>query len=268
MSSSFINANQVPKTQKSETEDSKKAKHNEYADLAKDCYNPGSTNDVNGWKVVKVFNDKKTGFCAKLYEKNGEFVFATAGITLTSGKDWYKNIAQHFGLEADLFEQSIAMVQELVEEFSNLTFVGHSLGGGLASANARATGCPAVLFNPSALNDRYNLGLPANITTFISNGDILDYVNKMAGATPLCSLCLILLKDLYDLELPDNVTTPISNVDIFAFVNKMVGAKVQGMNKLVEVASSKLPNMQDILVSGIYQLLRGVLCHIGISTVS
>ena len=98
--------------------------------------------------------------------------------------------------------------------------------------------------------------------------DILDYVNKMAGATPLCSLCLILLKDLYDLELPDNVTTPISNVDIFAFVNKMVGAKVQGMNKLVEVASSKLPNMQDILVSGIYQLLRGVLCHIGISTVS
>lgn len=225
MSSSFINADQASKSQKSETEDLEKSKHKEYADLANDCYHPESTSDVNGWEVVKVYNDKSTGFCAKLYEKNGDYVFATAGTTITSGKDWANNFAQHFGLEAKQYEQSIALAQKLAKDHPNLTFVGHSLGGGLASANARVTGCPAILFNPSALNDRYNFGLPANITTYISNGDVLDYVNKM------------------------------------------VGAKAQGIIIPVEVESSKLPNLQGVPGSGIYQLFRGVLCHTDISPV-
>lgn len=34
-----------------------------------------------------------------------------------------------------------------------LSFTGHSLGGGLANANALGTGLPATIYNPAGLSD-------------------------------------------------------------------------------------------------------------------
>lgn len=157
----------------------------EAANLAHDCYEPDSAKNpdqkskLNGWNEVKVYNEP-SGFKAKLYEKNGKYVFATAGTDFKSGKDWATNVSQQFGFETKQYEQSIAIAKELAQKYPNLIFVGHSLGGGLASANSRATGRDAIVFNPSALSKRYNSN-PYNskIATYISEGDILDFVNRV-----------------------------------------------------------------------------------------
>ena len=63
-----------------------------------------------------------------------------------------------------------------------LSFVGHSLGGGLASANALATGNTAITFNAAALSpltkDFLSLNMKADITANIVRGEVLDYLQQ------------------------------------------------------------------------------------------
>lgn len=177
MSSGFINSSLVVEREKYEKEEQDEwIDEKQAAALAKDCYN-NNTDEVMGWTPIDIIDDKETGFHAKLYEKQGHYLFATAGTNPLSGKDWANNIKQHLGFEAKQYKQSIGIAQSLAKKYPGIIFVGHSLGGGLASANSRATGMPAITFNASALNNRYNLGLNSHITAYISNGDILDYVN-------------------------------------------------------------------------------------------
>ena len=71
---------------------------------------------------------------------------------------------------------------------SEITFVGHSLGGGLAAANALATNRNAITFNPAALtNDtKMNLHLP-NATTkgrifnVIVQGELVNHIQSKLG---------------------------------------------------------------------------------------
>jgi putative lipase involved disintegration of autophagic bodies len=44
-------------------------------------------------------------------------------------------------------------MQQILRIGFSLSFTGHSLGGGLANANALATGLPATIYNPAGLND-------------------------------------------------------------------------------------------------------------------
>lgn len=160
-------------------ESQQEIREDEAATLAKDCYN-SEKNPVEGWNVLEVYDDKGTGFHAKLYEKNGNYVFATAGTDPKSLKDWGTNFSQQLGIETAQYEQSIAIAKDLAKKHNNLTFIGHSLGGGLASANSRATGLNAITFNPSALSKRYSANLyNSKITAYVSEGDILDFVNRV-----------------------------------------------------------------------------------------
>lgn len=141
--------------------------------------NRGVGTTVNGWKVIRVDKDDSSGYLAKLYEKDGHFAYVTAGTQ--DAKDWIANGRQNFGYETRQYEQSIGYVKDLQKQYgSNLVFVGHSLGGGLASANSRATGIDAITFNSAALSDRYkNGGFPnSRIAAYINEGDLLDYANK------------------------------------------------------------------------------------------
>lgn len=141
--------------------------------------NRGVSTEVNGWKVVRVDKDNTTGYLAKLYEKDGHYAYVAAGT-----QDWVDgkaDICQQFGYETQQYEQSIKYAKELKKQYgNNLVFVGHSLGGGLASANSRATGIDAITFNSAALSDRYkNSGFSnSRIAAYINEGDILDYANQ------------------------------------------------------------------------------------------
>lgn len=193
----------------------------EAAELAADAYEntPVGTTLKNGWTIVDSY-DEKTGFKAKLYEKDGKYIFATAGTNPLSVKDWANNIAQQFGWNAEQYNRSKELAKMYSEKYENLVFVGHSLGGGLASANSRATGCSAITFNAAALSKKYNENMKSKIAAYISDGDILDYVNE------------VLLRQ-----------------------------NVEGTIIRRSVSASKLPDLQLIPYTGIYQVLRGVMAH-------
>lgn len=192
MSSSYVGGRNTNKKHSGEQEDSSIKSHREIegfeqwigekeaADLAADAYSDkGIGETVNGWTIMESIDDKKTGFKAKLYEKEGKYVFATAGTNPLSGKDWANNIGQQFGWNSKQYNQSIEKAKEYSAKYDDLVFVGHSLGGGLASANSRSTGCSAITFNAAALSSKYNYGMDSKIAAYISDGDILDYANEV-----------------------------------------------------------------------------------------
>lgn len=235
MSSSNVGANSFEKRKAREREDSGVSSHKDIAgfeqwidekdaaDLAADAYSGKTVGEkVNGWTIKESIDDKRTGFKAKLFEKNGKYVFATAGTNPLSGKDWANNVSQHFGLNTEQYNLSVLKAKEYSRKYDALLFVGHSLGGGLASANSRATGRSAITFNAAALSSKYNEGfMDSKIAAYISDGDILDYINEVLS----------------------------------------FGQKAEGTVIRRTVIASKMPNLQGVFGSGAYQFVRGVWAH-------
>ena len=153
----------------------------EARDLAKAAYKANADYIPTGWNRKLIINDESTGYRGVLFERNGEFVYATSG---TDGffavKDWINNFQQGAGWKSEQYEQNLMFAKALSNAIGDceLTFVGHSLGGGLASSSSRATGRQGITFNPSALHDNYNYGLNAKIDAYVTHGDILDKANS------------------------------------------------------------------------------------------
>ncbi len=99
---------------------------------------------------------RKSDFKATVFvnETTGEKLVAFRG----SGarlQDWETNLDQARGKESFYYTraQSIAKTIADAPGGGNTRFTGHSLGGGLASAAARATGLPASTFNAAGLHE-------------------------------------------------------------------------------------------------------------------
>lgn len=91
---------------------------------------------------------------------------------------------------SEQYQQSVTNAYSLSKKYSTseLTFVGHSLGGGLAAANALATDRNAITFNPAALSSftKKNLHLPNSTTkgrifNVVVKGEIVNYLQSKAG---------------------------------------------------------------------------------------
>lgn len=121
----------------------------------------------------------QNGLQSMLFERTidgkTEYVYAFAGTI--SIEDGLEDIAQLTGC-APQYYSAINNAKTLYTELkgaelkgAELTFVGHSLGGGEAAASSMATGCAAITFNPAAVSPatRFfgNLGSDANITNYI-----------------------------------------------------------------------------------------------------
>ncbi len=94
-----------------------------------------------------------------LYERTidgkTEFVYAFAGTNMTSGKDWVNNAEQTVGISeqyATAIENSNIINESLDKDVYELSFVGHSLGGGLAAASAYSTNNKAITFNAAGVS--------------------------------------------------------------------------------------------------------------------
>ena len=125
--------------------------------------------------------DPRHGFGAALYKVGDGYMLAFRGTD--QRVDWPGNIKQGVGLRASQYEQAIKLAERVYDETGgNVMMVGHSLGGGLATAAAHATGARAVTFNAAGLHSRYRDGSPGDIRAHYIAGDPLT---RLQGLNPL-----------------------------------------------------------------------------------
>jgi hypothetical protein len=143
----------------------------------------------NGWEVSRIDMDDNTGYRGALYQGtfNGktEYIYATQGTNPTSIKDWVNNAQQAFG-NSPQYNQSVEYAQQYADQYSGVSFTGHSLGGGLASANALATEGKAITFNAAGLSNATKTSLnltgnTANISAYVVQREAVSHYQSMIG---------------------------------------------------------------------------------------
>ena len=105
-----------------------------------------------------------------------KFAYCTAGTNVTSLADWFSNIAQGLIGWAPQYVQSVrnAKILDKCIDKNVLYFIGHSLGGGLASNNALVTKYRhAITFNAAGLNV-----LRVKATLLINNRGDLFHISE------------------------------------------------------------------------------------------
>ena len=162
----------------------------------KDLTDSGWT--VSDFKTSIQKNDPwyGNGLNSELYQRtkeDGTIEYAYVFAGTTSITDAYEDIQQVYGQSAQ-YTEAIENAKTLVKELgdSELTFIGHSLGGGEAAASGMATGKLAITFNPagvSALTSRYlRLGNADNVYNYITVGKLQNGSSKYVGGDPLNNL--------------------------------------------------------------------------------
>ena len=148
-----------------------------------------------GWHIssiqYKSFNNDNNGLKSALYERTvggiTEYTYATAG---TQDMIDIKEDALQLIGNSSQYVESVTNAKFLNSQLSKseLTFVGHSLGGGLAAANALATNRNAITFNSAAITSETKgyLHLPDNNTNgrifnVVVKGEFVNHVQSMLG---------------------------------------------------------------------------------------
>lgn len=135
-----------------------------------------------GIDPTRLKNDR-SGFVAGIYraENESRTALAFAGTDMTSAGDWTTNLAQGAGLKTEQYAEAVSLAKNVVLAFdkADVILTGHSLGGGLATAAAAATGTTAVVFNPAGVHDNTlaREGLdPVKVKAAADQGQIRNYI--------------------------------------------------------------------------------------------
>jgi len=135
-----------------------------------------------GIDPTRLKNDR-SGFVAGIYRAESETrtALAFAGTDMTSIKDWTTNLAQGAGLQTQQYAEAVSLAKNVALAFdkAEVIITGHSLGGGLATAAAAATGITAVVFNPAGVHDNTlkREGLdPVQVKATADRGQIRNYI--------------------------------------------------------------------------------------------
>ena len=168
----------------------------EAARISAHVYGTEKVTLTGGWHLSKLnktfrdiitLRDEKSGFKSAIYERTykgkTEYVYATAGTDFTEMNDWKNNIKQLIG-KSEQYDISMSNAEKISKLIGNseLTFTGHSLGGGLAAANAYKTGRSAMTFNAAWVSPFtiFNRKFP-RIDAYINWQDELDKVQRSFG---------------------------------------------------------------------------------------
>ena len=144
----------------------------------------GMLNEV--LEKVGMKYDPQDGFAAVLYKINGRYYLAFRGTEILSLRDWVSNGLQALGFGSSQFRQAIALARAVFEALEgNVTFVGISKGGGLASAaRFSLSGSRAITFDSSGLHRRYRTNLPGEIRAHYNAGDPLSLIQDFLPFLP------------------------------------------------------------------------------------
>jgi hypothetical protein len=137
---------------------------------------------IGGWYSKGYLMNNKFGLKSAIYartkdDEKVEYAYVLAGTENII--DWAENIAQRFGLS---FQYSLALHMAQIIDKSlkasgeELTFIGHSLGGGEAALCSMATGRKAITFNPAGVSpDTKSLAWIGKIITNIFISGKIDF---------------------------------------------------------------------------------------------
>gem|GEM_PF-2740794 len=123
---------------------------------------------LNHWRLTRdLLVDEASGFSSTIYfDANGSAIVAFRGTEPTDLGDIKTDIYQHVGLRAAQYEYLYRNIDVIVSRLSsaigpNISFTGHSLGGGLATLAGLLSGRPTFAIAPAPLHqkslDRYNI---------------------------------------------------------------------------------------------------------------
>lgn len=160
--------------------------------LADDVYND-TPNPPAGWRVAGEDDLARLGldatdleepgssFRARVYANaDGGYVVAFRGSA--TAEDWRNNFQQGLGLDSGHYDKALVIGERLRTAGEDVTLTGHSLGGGLASAAAVASGLEADTFNAAGLSDdtlqaaRANGAAAPHVDAYYLDGDPLSRV--------------------------------------------------------------------------------------------
>jgi RHS repeat-associated protein len=148
---------------------------------------------VGGWSVSSKddFNiNNSGGLGAGMYQRtkgDGSIEYAYVYVGTEDLEDWGDNFGQPFGLSSqhdDVEELSVDISSKL--KGSELTFVGHSLGGGLSNLSSLRTGRTSITFNPAWLaaarkRNAKKLGKGKHRTNYVHVMDPLNALQVSGG---------------------------------------------------------------------------------------
>lgn len=145
---------------------------------------------TGGWRVSEryisgVEYNTSHGLKSALYERVGEngevleYSYVTCGSE--TGRDWIENALQLEGMSSEYKEsaQNAKIISENIGKDTELTFIGHSQGGGEAALNSLITsndevvGRSAITFNAAGLSakTKFNIG---GLATLLKSGKEID----------------------------------------------------------------------------------------------
>ncbi|RAE79022.1 type VI secretion system tip protein VgrG, partial [Burkholderia multivorans] len=228
-------------------------KAQQMAKLADHVYHPNDP-PPTGWKMVtndpealKAFGLKPSDFLkggsnfgAQMYVPDPKVFgdsmkpsIAFKGTQQLFGEDMTNNMAQGLGADAPYYRSAVSIGKNIqaAGASSGVDFTGHSLGGGLASAAAEASGSSAMTFNAAGLNPgtvaQYGGTVqPTNITAYRVDGDILTGLQE-GRLGPISDGTAQLM--------PKAVGTPVTldGESITTVGRHMMGDVTNGMNQQV-----------------------------------
>ena len=151
----------------------------------------GNTNElIGGWQLYYM-NSISNGLQYGIYEremKDGEMEYVLAFAGTFDKKDWQQDISQFFGWgNASQYGNAVNLGKKFASLYNGYekTIVGHSLGGGLATAASMATDIPAITFNPAAMTEYTKMQLSIqdspgnNITNYVVVGEPVSFIQNI-----------------------------------------------------------------------------------------
>jgi YD repeat-containing protein len=145
-----------------------------------------------GLSAAALNDNDQSGYFGALYRRasagggSDRLFYANRGTEMDSVsaaiKDWQTNLLQGSGEKTPQYSIAIDNARTLKSGGFDVEYIGHSLGGGLAMAQALVTGSKATVFNPAAVHLETIRPYGANfsranelITAYNLNGDILNF---------------------------------------------------------------------------------------------
>lgn len=171
------------------------------AQLAADVYEampnpPAGTRVANAQDLEKLnltptmLERPGSSFRARVYVSGpaGQEQYTVAFRGTQNGADWRANFQQGTGQDTTHYRMALAIGREVARSGAAVEMTGHSLGGGLASAAALASGRHADTFNAAGLHDATvaratgiaaNAGrAPGAVDNYRVPGEILTFVQE------------------------------------------------------------------------------------------